>query len=308
MKQFTLFIVFAIEMISIQPMYSNFSSNKQLCSLTKKQSMTNRIYSYLWQQYQQESIPAAKDSSKKVIIFDLDGVLCTTNNIRAFQEIGMAIIWHYMLEHLKSPSSLALFQALEFAPALTTYDSYNEGVRMPQCMVDWQVGAQELRDIQDGMVAHILASNLTISEKNLHVQTILMMTTPAKFIASRQIIPDGIELARTLKKLGYKLYILSNWDPTSFPLFMEQFPELFTYEGQDLFDGIMTSGQQHILKPNKEIYQACLKKFDIQASQAVFIDDTIENIQSAEDCGIQSIHCKNKNIFDVKKQLLKILA
>ncbi len=305
MKNFKLFVFLIAIIISIQSMHSYATSTKDSQSTKNKQTATAYLYANLWQE--QATIPAAQNSSKKVIIFDLDGVLCTTNQLRAFQEVGIKTIWQYMVEHLKSPSSKLLFDALKDAPAVTAFDVYNEGNRLPQCIVDWQVAAQDLHDIQDTMVAHILASNLTISEKNLHVQTILMMTTPAKFVATRQSIPDGIILARMLKKLGYKLYILSNWDPASFPLFMSQFPDIFTYDEQNLFDGIMISGQQRTLKPNKGFFEACLKKFNIAPSQAIFIDDTIENIQGAQAVGISSIHCKNKNIRDVKKQLITIM-
>ena len=300
MKQFKLLTLFIATIACMQPIFGNMPSTDKT-----QQSMTAYLYSNILQQ--STALPAAQSASKKIIIFDLDGVLCTTNKLRASLEIGMGTIGQYMLEHFKSPSSQLLFQALEFAPAVTTYDAYNQGIRMPQIMVDWQVGAQDLRDIQDTMMSHVASSDLTISEKNLHIQTILMMTNPTKFITTRQIIPDGIELARSLKKLGYKIYILSNWDPTSFPLFVEEFPEFFTFEGRNLFDGIMISGQQHTLKPNKDIFEACCNKFNIQKSQAIFIDDTIENVTEAQKIGIESIHCTNRNIADVKKQLIKIL-
>ena len=298
MKNFKLFTFFIAIIACTQPIYTNASSD------SSKNSLTAYLYASLCQP--QETIPAACNASKNVIIFDLDGVLCKTNDLQAFYEIGMNVIMQYMLQHGK-PSSKKLFEALKNAPAVTTASSYNEDMRMPQIMVDWQCNAQELRDIQDEMINHILNSQLAIAEKNLMVNTVLMMTTPEKFIATRQIIPAGLELARSLKKLGYKLYILSNWDPSSFYLLTAQFPELFNFEGQDLFDGIMTSGKTGMIKPNSDIFEACLKKFRINRSQAVFIDDTIENVQAAQNLGISSIHCQNKNIDSVTKQLIEIL-
>lgn len=301
MKNFNLSILLTITIGIMLPMY-NYTAPTN----THQKSLITYLYTHLLPQA--TTIAAAKNTPKNVIIFDLDGVLCTTNKIRAFQEVGMTTIAQYMLEYFKTPSNLELFAALDKAPALTNYKAYNQGVALPQIMVDWQVGAQPLQDIQDCMVAHILQSGLTISEKNLHVKTVLMMTTPKKYIPTRQIIPDGLALARQLKDLGYRLYILSNWDPSSFSLFVEQFPELFTYQGKDLFNGIMISGQQHMVKPQKEIYQACLKKFNINPSQAIFIDDTIENIQAAQNLGISSIHCYDKNFHHVKKELINITA
>jgi HAD superfamily hydrolase (TIGR01549 family) len=296
MKNLKLLAIVITILTCIHPMHSTIQSNEH--------SVAAYLYSALG--LEQESIPAAQDSDKKVIIFDLDGVLCTTNDLQAFYEIGMTTILQYMLKHGK-PSTQKLFEALKDVPAVTKFDAYNDGMRMPQIMVDWQCNAQELRDIQDEMITHILSSKLEILEKNLMVNTVLMMTKPENFIATRQIIHAGVQLARILKKLGYKLYILSNWDPTSFPLFMEQFPELFIYEDANLFDGIMTSGKTGIIKPNPEIFEACLKKFNIKKSEAIFIDDTIENIKAAEMLGITSIHCQQKDISKVKKDLIKKL-
>lgn len=300
MKNFKLFVIFIATIISTQSIHTNSSSS----DITQN-SLTAYLYSTLW--LKQESIPHATKASKDIIIFDLDGVLCKTNDLQAFYEIGMNVILQYMVQHGK-PSSKKLFKALEQASAVTTMDAYNQGMRMPQIMVDWQCNAQELRDIQDEMIRHILDSEeLTIAEKNLMVQTILMMTTPEKFVATRQTIPAGIELARTLKDLGYKLYVLSNWDAASFPLFMQQFPELFTYKDNNLFDGIMISGKTGMIKPNTDIFQACIKKFNIKKSRAVFIDDTIENVQTAQDLGINSIHCQNHNIHNVTQTLIATL-
>ncbi|MGZ6255250.1 MAG: hypothetical protein ACXWL5_04640, partial [Candidatus Chromulinivorax sp.] len=207
----------------------------------QKLSLTSYLYATVWQPTQ--TIPAANTTDKNVIIFDLDGVLCKTNDLQAFYEIGMQNLIQYMFKY-GTPSNKKLFEALAQAPAVTTYQAYNEGLLMPQIMVDWQCNAQELRDIQDAMIKHILsAKNLDITQKNLFIGVILMMTNPDVFVRTRQAISDGIHLARNLKKLGYKLYVLSNWDATSFPLFVEKFPEIFTYEGENLFDGVMISGK-----------------------------------------------------------------
>ena len=283
------------------------TSTQDISHKISEKSILEYVNSYLMNNL--KTIPLAENSTKKAIIFDLDGVLCTTNRLRALQEIGMKTIGAYCLDQIQFPSERTLFKALEKAPAVSTEISYtHEGLQLPGCMIDWQKGIGKLQDIQNTMVYHILSSNMTPSEKNMAFQTVVMMTTPEKFIATRQIISDGVQLARTLKKLGYKIYILSNWDPYSFPLFIEKFPELFRFQGQDLFDGIMISGKQQMIKPYRKIYQACLHKYNIHADQAVFIDDTIENVQAAQNCGIDAIHVAHKNMYAAEKKLIKILT
>ncbi len=274
---------------------------------TSKKSLLSYLYTKLIPQTSMD-LPLACDAHKKAIIVDLNGVLCTTNKLRAAQIIGLDVISAYIFRHIKLPNSTDLLKALDQVPALCQSDAYSQGTILPQIMIDWKTGLQDFRDIQDQIIAHITASNMTTAEKNLYIQTALMMTTPAKFIQTKQVILEGLQLIRQLKKLGYKIYILSNWDPSSFPLFVKSFPDFFTYEGKDLFDGIMISGQQHVVKPEAQIYLDCLSKFNISASQAIFIDDTQENIQAAEKLGIASILCINKNIAQVKKQLIELLT
>lgn len=295
MKYFIFLSLLCIVILASQKIYTEKSA---------QESLKNYLYAYLGQA--PTSITAACNTKKKAIIFDLDGVLCTTNSLQAFYEIGITTILHYILLYGK-PSTKKLFQALENAPALSTADAYNDGLRMPQIMIDWQTNAQELQDIQNAMIQHISDVPLSIIEKNLHISTVYMMTTPSKYIATKKIIQEAVQLIKILKKQGYKLYILSNWDAQSFKLFQEKFSEIFIDGNQEIFDGIMISGTIHMIKPNKDIFQACLKNFNIKASDAIFIDDTIENIQSAENCGIKSIHCKNFDMTTVKKELIAIL-
>jgi 2-haloacid dehalogenase len=42
-------------------------------------------------------------------------------------------------------------------------------------------------------------------------------------------------------------------------------------------------------KPNPEIYYCILEMFKIDSSEAIFVDDAVENIQAANDIGIHGI-------------------
>jgi len=300
MNNFKFLALFLFGIATMQPIRTeetlNSNSNKTLIAY---------ISSYAWQQQKPEPMPlATKDTA---IIFDLDGVLFTTNTMKAFQEIGMITILQYICTQLKLPSQKDLFKALESATAHSTFKSYNQGLCMPAIMVDWQCAAQSLIAIKLEMNRHIQNSQKSEIEKSLLLNTISMMTIPEKFIATRQLIPAGVTLLHELKEKGYKIYILSNWDPSSFPLLMQNFPEIFTYKNNDMFDGIMISGQEGLLKPDKDLFEKCLIDFNIEASNAIFIDDTIENIQAAQNIGLTSIHCNPLNISAARKELIQHL-
>lgn len=238
-----------------------------------------------------EPIPNATTTNKKAIIFDLDGVLATTNKLQAFHEIGIPTTLLYMQDQMQLPSEKILFDTLANVPAVSTYASYNKDLRMPQIMIDWQIGAQDLPTIRQSIIDYLTTATLPKSRKNWALQTAMMMMNPQQFVATRQTIPANVALVHELKDKGYNVYILSNWDATSFPLFQAKFPELFIHKGKPTFDGIMISGDVGIVKPEIGIFKECLKKFKLKAENAIFIDDEPANVQGAQKTGLTTVLC-----------------
>ena len=250
-----------------------------------------------------EPIPHANTTDKKAIIFDLDGVLATTNKLQAFYEIGIPKTLFYMQDQMTLPSEKILFDTLAGVPADSTYECYTKGLRMPQIMVDWQIGV-DINKVRQSITDYLATSPLPKSQKNWALQTALMMTNSQQFVATRQMIPANVALVHELKEKGYKLYVLSNWDPTSFPLFKAKFPELFMHKGKPTFDGIMISGDVGIVKPEVGIFKECLKKFNLKAEHTIFIDDEFLNDQGAQKIGITTVLCDPNNTQAVYDDLV----
>ena len=57
----------------------------------------------------------------------------------------------------------------------------------------------------------------------------------------------------------------------------------------DIFDELILSGEEGVIKPDPAIYQIALDKLNVNASEAVFVDDIDRFVSAAEDCGIKSI-------------------
>lgn len=93
------------------------------------------------------------------------------------------------------------------------------------------------------------------------------------------------ELFVLIKKLKqvYKIYLLSNhakeW-------YNSQNKKL---KLEELFDGIMTSFQAKIAKPDIRIYKLLLEKFKLKPKECLFIDDQKENLMPARKLGIKTI-------------------
>ena len=109
----------------------------------------------------------------------------------------------------------------------------------------------------------------------------------------RGIFYKSIETLKGLKNKKYECYVLSNWSWETFDNMDTEYPFL------KLFDGLIISGKEKMVKPDKEIYLLAIKKFKLNPNQTVFIDDKIENINTAKNLGFKTIHLSNPElIFD----------
>lgn len=96
---------------------------------------------------------------------------------------------------------------------------------------------------------------------------------------------DGtIEIMKELKQAGYPLYGLSNWSAETFP-YARQKHNFF-----DLFDDMVISGEVGHVKPHPEIFQILLDRIGRHAEECLFIDDSLANIEQAQDMGFVTVH------------------
>ena len=98
-----------------------------------------------------------------------------------------------------------------------------------------------------------------------------------------QPIEENVKLLSKLKE-KYNLYILSNFHQPAFEHIFKK------YDFFRLFDGHTVSCYYYLLKPEKEIYDILIDKFNLIPEETVFIDDTKVNIDACEKEGIRGIH------------------
>ena len=103
------------------------------------------------------------------------------------------------------------------------------------------------------------------------------------------------DLIQTLQKAGYGVYVLSNMSPQAFDQAGDDL------ECARLADGALFSCDCHMIKPDHEIYELLLKKYNLNAVECVFLDDKKENTDAGEACGIRGL------VFsDLKDALYKL--
>lgn len=95
----------------------------------------------------------------------------------------------------------------------------------------------------------------------------------------------AIPWIRELKVRGYKVYALSNWSKPTYEACIDSHLS-FLKE----MDGEIISFREHLLKPEREIYELLCDRFNINPAEAVFLDDNIANIEAAREFGLGAIH------------------
>jgi FMN phosphatase YigB (HAD superfamily) len=97
-------------------------------------------------------------------------------------------------------------------------------------------------------------------------------------------IDSTVEILKQLEKENYNLLFLSNIHLRIFEYAFNRY-EFFKY-----FNGGICSSKVKMLKPDKDIYIALIEKYKIDPSMSLFIDDTIQNIETAKNLGFNTIH------------------
>ena len=96
------------------------------------------------------------------------------------------------------------------------------------------------------------------------------------------------ETVHVLKELveakTHRIYALTNWSDETFPVALRDYPFL------QLFEGILVSGREKMIKPNLEIYQLICERYKIDPTTTIFIDDSLKNVKASEDFGMFGIH------------------
>lgn len=96
-------------------------------------------------------------------------------------------------------------------------------------------------------------------------------------------IQSSIEVAKYVKEKGYGLYIISNFMRHSIEEFLDK------YDFFNLFDGLVISCYEGLLKPEVEIYELFLKRYECLPEECLFIDDKPENLLTARNMGFRTI-------------------
>ncbi len=103
-----------------------------------------------------------------------------------------------------------------------------------------------------------------------------------RYRADEAINADVLNLIRRLRG-RYKLAVLSNS-----PLGLAQW--LAEWGILDLFDIVVCSGDEGVVKPDPAIFELALERLGVAPQEAVFIDDYAGHVEAARSLGLHAIH------------------
>lgn len=98
-----------------------------------------------------------------------------------------------------------------------------------------------------------------------------------------------LQRLRELRMAGFRVFALSNTNPV---MFNSWIANAFRQEGgsiNDYFDGVVASFQELTCKPDPLIFQILLRRYGLEPSQTLMLDDSEANCRAAAGCGIHAL-------------------
>ena len=65
-------------------------------------------------------------------------------------------------------------------------------------------------------------------------------------------------------------------------------------------NGLLMSGEDNMMKPDAEIYELSITRFNLIPQETVFIDDKLENIEAAKKLYLKTIHLIDPNKIEAE--------
>jgi HAD superfamily hydrolase (TIGR01509 family) len=231
----------------------------------------------------------------KVFIIDLFGVLFLLDKATLLKHLGLWDVGLFYIRYRTSPleHTFSLLDDMrknvpgEFQDIITY-----KGYYLPRSVCLWQQGLMTSQQVFEHLARYLEAlPDNVCRDRTLMIKTIEFLCVPRTIQTALKLNEHLYKQLCQLKK-NHQLYILSNIDGETWDHLTQQHPDVFS-----LFEGAITSGKSHCLKPEKESFTLLLTQFDLQSSRCIFIDDQEENCIAAREVGIESVlYTKNLTV------------
>ena len=149
--------------------------------------------------------------------------------------------------------------------------------------------ASELFELlETGKISPEEFHNAFVEETGLHLSY-----EQLKYAWTALLLDFPVERIKWLQEIGkrYKTFLFSNTNKIHHDVFAEMFREKTGFEDfNKLFVKAYYSHEMGLRKPYPESYLYILNEQQLKPQETLFIDDTLKNIEGAEQVGLQTLH------------------
>ncbi len=110
--------------------------------------------------------------------------------------------------------------------------------------------------------------------------------------------PHTVALLERLARGRVPLYCLSNMPASTFAYLRDR------HAFWPIFRGVVISGEIKMMKPEREIFEYLLDRFDLAPAETVFVDDHQPNIEAAQAIGLQTVLFRDAQQCELELQPL----
>ncbi len=247
------------------------------------------------------SVTTIEASKIKHVFIDINTII-KPSQTAASKSIGIINSIKYTTAVGHIPSKSDFFKALKNVPAQTNQQTHNENLLMPAILCDWLLGLQTNHAIRSTIFQH-LDNNGKLShiEKTVFKNIISMMMSPSVFIDTQYLIKDFIKIFNGLKKSGYTVYLIGNWDKESEPYLMK------LLNGNNLPDArhCYFSYKPKQLKATDSYFDQLLKYYNLKKNECLLIDIENSHAQNARNYGLSTILLHGHSAAQLKSELTR---
>ena len=240
-------------------------------------------------------------STVKHIFVDINAII-KPSQAAASQIIGIINSMKYTAVIGHIPSRADFFKGLKNVPACTEQQTYNEDLLMPAILCDWLLGLETNNTVRSAIFQYLDSSSITEIEKTIFKNISSMMLSPSVFIDTQYVLKDLVKILHKLKKSGYTVYLIGNWDKESEPYLMRLLSGHSLPESKHCY----FSNKAKQLKPNADFFNLLLKHYHLNKNECLIIDVEKTHAQSARNAGFNTILVHNHNAIQLKSELTRI--
>lgn len=128
---------------------------------------------------------------------------------------------------------------------------------------------------------------------NEHVTDVQIQDAFNEFLVALPV--ERLAAMRNIRARGKKLYALSNTNPVMFHSWIAAHFRQEGLEVNDYFDGIVTSFQEGVCKPDPAIFEHLTRRYNLDGQRTLFLDDGAANCEAARRYGIRAEHVTPEN-------------